>query len=78
MDKSFTETIIINCSIRSVVNQEVISTEMKIGILYHLRFTYPVIDCVGCLHVNDDKDPSLLFVQISLSEYKKHGKNYVI
>lgn len=77
MDNSFTvwnETTIMNCRVRSVANQKVISTEIKVGILYSWRFTYPVINCVGCLHVNDDKDPSLLFVQVSLSTYKKHDK----
>ena len=30
-----------------VLNQEVVEKDMKSGILYHLRYTYPVIDGIG-------------------------------
>ena len=49
------------------------STEIKklpAGILYHLRYTYPVIDAIGYLKVNGNY--YLVFVQLSLSEYRYH------
>lgn len=44
---------------------------LKLGILYHLRYTYPVIDMVGYLKVEDS--PSLVFIQISLQQYSLHS-----
>ena len=44
--------------------------KLEVGILIHLRYTYPVIDAVGYLCV--DGEPSLVFMQISLSKYSQH------
>ena len=43
-----------------VQSQEVVK-DMKLGVLYHLRYTYPVIDG-GYLNVNGT--PSIVFIQI--------------
>ena len=40
------------------------------GTLYHLRYTYPVIDAIGYLKFNHAY--VLVFVQVSLSEYPRH------
>ena len=45
--------------------------ELLLGTLYHLKYTYPVIDAVGYLEV--DGIPSLVFVQVSLSPYSSHS-----
>ena len=45
--------------------------ELLLGTLYHLKYTYPVIDAVGYLEV--DGVPSLVFVQVSLSPYSSHS-----
>ena len=55
--------------IRGVRYTEII-TDLTEGFLYHLKFTYPVIDAVGYLSVNETL--SLVFVQVSLSPYGKH------
>ena len=44
--------------------------KMDIGASYSLKYTYPVIDGVGYLKYNDKV--SLVFVQISLSNYSNH------
>ena len=55
----------------SCVSTEEIKEDMSLGVLYHLRYTYPIIDGIGYLKVNET--PSIIFVQISLSEYKHHS-----
>ena len=54
-----------------VLNQEVIEKDMKSGVLYHLRYTYPVIDGIACLKVEGTS--TIMFIQISTSEYQRHG-----
>ena len=55
--------------IRGVSYTEMIK-DLPVGYLYHLKFTYPVIDAVGYLEV--DQIPLLVFVQVSLSPYVAH------
>jgi len=45
---------------------------LEVGPLYHLRYTYPVIDGVGYARLEGDK-VALIFVQVSLSKYTKHA-----
>ena len=45
--------------------------ELSLGTLYHLKYTYPIIDGVGYLEV--DGHPSLVFVQVSLTPYTNHS-----
>ena len=65
-NKSGTEKDVV---IDKVIDSEAIN-QLQLGMLHHLRYTYPVIDAIGYLRV--DGTPSLVFVQISLSEYSKH------
>jgi len=46
-----------------------------IGVLYHLNYTYPVIDGVGYLKCNNgrENDVAVLFIQVSLSKYYNHS-----
>jgi len=53
-------------SISNACEVEVIE-ELSLGTLYHLKYTYPVIDAVGYLKV--DECPSLVFVQVLLTPY---------
>ena len=56
--------------VKLVYTSDVI-TELSHGMLYHLKYTYPVIDAVGYLDV--DNVASLVFVQVSLSPYSSHS-----
>ena len=51
--------------------------ELLLGTLYHLKYTYPVIDAVGYLEVDGVPSlvgvPLLVFVQVSLSPYSSHS-----
>lgn len=66
--KGHSESKIVN--IKEVCEVDVIA-ELLLGTLYHLKYTYPVIDAVGYLEV--DGVPSLVFVQVSLSQYSSHS-----
>ena len=57
--------------IKHICDVDVI-TELLLGTLYHLKYTYLVIDAVGYLEV--DGFPSLVFVQVSLSPHSSHLK----
>ena len=70
------ESKLTSYSIHSVLEADKLET-MTIGVLYHLRYTYPVVDGVGYFQNfgQNKKNISLVFVQVSLSPYKKHDTN---
>ena len=63
-----TETIITDYNVPQVLRAE---PQMIVGKLYHLAFTYPVIDGVGYLE-SSWETISLIFVQVTLSKYSLH------
>lgn len=65
------ETTTVRATVAGVLNQEVINENLVVGSLYHVKFTYPVIDGVGCLRV--DGSHALVFVQVSRSKYVEHS-----
>lgn len=50
-------------SVPFVLNQEVIEQDMKSGVLYHLRYMYPIAV---------EGTPTMMFIQILISEYQRH------
>jgi len=49
-------------------------TDMTCGVMYHLTYTYPVVDGVGYFKEAEwsTKNVTLIFIQVSLSKYSKH------
>lgn len=62
---------VLELTISSVVSLSLLDTEVKQGILYEMRASYPVVDAVGYLKGNDE-NRWLVFIQVSLQEYVKH------
>lgn len=61
--KSFTVSGVLDCDRVTV---------MPIGMVYHLTYTYPVIDGVGYLKALGSENLSLVFIQVSISPYTQH------
>lgn len=66
-----TKTETKTCQVHCVLDTNNIE-KMTCGVLYHLRYTYPVIDGVGFFHIEGRKKSSLVFIQVSLSKYSRH------
>lgn len=64
----------IKFSFESVISLESPPSQLHLNNLYELRSQHQVIDCVGCLQGDKEKDFWLVFIQVSLQAYKEHRK----